>query len=101
LRRLSAADPTFNRAMFGRLLRGARIICGHDTVASAVAAMEESTGVGISERTFYALERGEQEPTVTQYIALVMAFPTPGNASYWDACLRDDVAAYFQHRRRP
>lgn len=92
-------DPMFDRYQFGRLVRAARIIGGYDNVSDLAEALVTRHGVHLSERTLYAIERGEQEPTVSQYIAIVLTLNPPGGALYWDRCLRPDIASYFQARR--
>lgn len=89
----------FDRAAFGRLVRAARVIAGIDTVAELSELIARRSNVHLSERTLYAIERGEQDVTVIQYIAIVMTLDPPGGALYWDRCLSTDVAGYFQARR--
>lgn len=61
-----ADDPIFDRHTYGRLARAARIIAGHDRVEDAAVAITERTGLDLSSRTLYAIERGEQEPSIRQ-----------------------------------
>lgn len=89
----------FDRETFGRLLRAARIIAGFDSVADAAAAITERTGVAVSERTIYALERGEQDPTAPQFLAVAVTFRPPGGEGYWSPCMRADVLAYYAETR--
>jgi transcriptional regulator with XRE-family HTH domain len=94
------ADPIFDRHTYGRLLRAARIIAGYDRVEDVPPAILEATGVELSARTIYALERGEQEPTATQFLALVMTLRPPAGETYWQSALRADVLAYYAARAR-
>lgn len=93
-------QPLLDRLTFGRLLRAARIIAGYDRVEDAAVAVHERTGVDLSARTMYALERGEQEPTTSQFLALTMALRPPGGSNYWSSALRPDVVAYLEGARR-
>lgn len=92
-------EPIFDRATFGRLLRAARIIAGYDRVEDAAHAITEQTGVAMSARTLYALERGEQEPTASHFLALVISLRPPSGESYWSSSLRSDVLAYYAEQR--
>lgn len=94
-----ADEPIFDRATFGRLLRAARIIAGFDSVAEAAAEITKRTGVAVSDRTIYALERGEQDPTAPQFLAVAVTFRPPGGEGYWSACMRSDVLAYYAESR--
>jgi hypothetical protein len=94
------ADPIFDRHTFGRLLRAARIIAGFDRVEDVPAAILERTGVEMSARTVYALERGEQEPTASQFLALVLTLRPPSGETYWSSALRGDVLAYYAREQR-
>lgn len=88
-------EPIFDRCVFGRLLRAARIIAGYESVAEAAAKISETTGVQISDRTLYALERGEQDPTAPQFLAVAVTYRPPAGESYWQSCMRADVLAYY------
>ena len=92
-------QPILDRDAFGRLLRAARIIAGYDRVEDAVAAIHETAAVDMSERTLYALERGEQEPTAAQFLAVIITFEPPSGAVYWFGCFRPDIRAYFIRSR--
>lgn len=87
--------PLFDRHTFGRLLRAARIIAGHDRVEDAARAVTERTGVAMSARTLYALERGEQEPSATQYAAVTLTFAPPGGDVFWASAFSDEVRTFL------
>lgn len=95
-----ADAPIFDRHTFGRLLRAARIIAGFDRVEDVPAAVLDRTGFEISARTIYALERGEQEPTASQFLALTVTLRPPAGETYWSSSLRADVLAYYTERNR-
>lgn len=93
-----ATEYIFDRSVYGRLVRAARIIAGHDSVADASKAITEITGLTFSDRTIYALERGEQEPTVAQYMALTLAYRPPGGLVFWEAAFAPEIVAMFDSR---
>jgi transcriptional regulator with XRE-family HTH domain len=95
-----SSQPIFDREVFGRLLRAARIIAGYDRVEDAAAAVHDQTGVDISARTIYALERGEQEPTASQFLALAVTLRPPSGETYWASAMRPDVLAYYAEENR-
>lgn len=80
---------------FGRRLRAARILAGHDTVAAAAQAISDS-GVPITERTLGAMERGEQMPNLEQFVALELALHPPGGGSYWAKVLPEHLRDMWQ-----
>ena len=88
-------DNIFDPCAYGRLARAARIIAGHDSVEEAVRAIQNASGLEISARTLYALERGEQTPTIPQYIVLAMTYAPPGGPSYWFAAFSEHVRHQF------
>lgn len=88
----------FDRETYGRLVRAARIIAGFDRVEDAAVAIRDTVGFEVSTRSLYAIERGEQEPSIHQYIAIAMTFRPPGGPAYWDTALREDVRDYFRGR---
>jgi hypothetical protein len=83
---------------YGRLVRAARIIAGHDRVEDAAVAVHEHTSVEISARTLYAIERGEQMPSIPQYFGIALTFTPPGGSNFWDQAFSSDVQAYFRRR---
>jgi len=88
-------------ATFGRRLRAARILAGFDTVAPALEHIRQSTGLPMTERTLGALERGDQMPTLEQFVAVQFAFRPPGGAPYWWTCLRPDIAKEWAQVHTP
>lgn len=75
---------------FGRLVRGWRITAGMRTVAHAVDALA-SRNVDVSERTFAAMERGEQRPTLSFAVAFAAVFGAPGGLLYFLPAVREDL----------
>lgn len=92
-------NPLIDLVVFGRLVRAARIIAGFESVKAAADAVRERTGITISDRTLYAIERGEQEPTITQLVAFAMAFNPPGGQVFFAQAYRDDVRVMLRAAR--
>lgn len=88
------STPLIDPALLGRRLRGARIIAGYDRVADACRAVKQDSDVAISERTLYAIERGEQLPSFEQIAALMMTYDPPGAWSYVHPAMRADLIAF-------
>lgn len=88
------AAAILDAEQFGRLLRAARIVAGFDRVRDAAAAIRNTSGVAITERALYALERGEQRVTVEQLLGVVVTYrPIGGGAFFAGAVRRDAFAA--------
>lgn len=49
-----------DKVVFGRRLRALRIMSGYDRVTDFSSALRSRYGVDVSDRTVYAIERGEQ-----------------------------------------
>jgi DNA-binding XRE family transcriptional regulator len=85
--------------VLGRRLRAARIVAGCDRVADAVAEVKE-LGVGLSERTLYAIERGEQLPSIEQYAGLVLVYGAHGGIPDLVPAFRPDVVEAMKNAWR-
>lgn len=85
--------PIVDPQAFGRLVRAARIVAGFDTVRDAAAAMAEASEVHVPDRSLYAIERGEQKPTLEFFFAVVMTFRPPGGTRFFMRALRPDLIA--------
>lgn len=94
----SQIEPLLDASVVGRRLRGARIVAGFDRVQDACVAIHE-LGVSLSERTLYAIERGEQLPSWEQMIALMMVYDPPGGMRYTEPALRADAQEWFRAKR--
>lgn len=64
-----------NWKSFGKKVKVARKQAGFGNVADFTARLYEKTGISLSERTLYKIERGESAPTVEALIALMIVFP--------------------------
>jgi hypothetical protein len=91
-------EDVFDRATYGRLVRAARIIAGFDRLEDLPAVILERTGVEISTRTLYSIERGEQTVTVPQYFALAVALDPPAGLAYWESAMGEGVRAIIRRR---
>lgn len=90
--------PLIDLKEFGKRLKAARILAGHETVKTGAAHLRERTGITISDRTVYSLERGEHMPTVEQYFAILIAYAPPGFLSYWEPCYSEPVLDLIRRR---
>lgn len=83
--------------LFGRRLRACRIMQGYDRASDFVAVLRSRFGIDVSDRTVYAIERGEQMPGFDFAVAcFVLLDPSPG---FFAPALRDDVRAFLDRRR--
>lgn len=89
---MTSSSVLIDLAIFGRRLRAARILAGHETVAAAAAHITTCSGVQMSERTLGAMERGDQMPNIEQFLAITFCLLPPGGGSYWMPMLRGDIA---------
>lgn len=69
--------------LLGRRLRAARIAAGFDSVKDVPAVVFDKLEVHIAERTIYALERGEQMPSLSQFLALGYVYDPPGGDAFF------------------
>lgn len=86
--------------VYGKRAKAARILAGCETVKDGADLVRRLTGIRLSDRTLYALERGMQMPTVEHYFALTVAYEPPGGLRYWEPALGDAVTEYIAHRIR-
>lgn len=86
--------------VMGRLLRGARIIAGFDSVAEAAKAIREVTGVKVSDRALYQFERGEAMPTYEQMLAITIVYNPPGGTTFMDRAYKPEILHWIERWRR-
>lgn len=67
-------------AVFGDLMRTARKAYGYRRGSELSEAIEEATGVRVSEKTLYSIEAGEYPPKVDVYLAMQQVMPELFNA---------------------
>ena len=75
--------------VWGRLLRSLRIMRGYDRLTDLARLLRQNYGVEVSDRTLYAIERGEQIAHMDLCIAVSDALQSP--VGWWDAALRADI----------
>jgi DNA-binding XRE family transcriptional regulator len=78
-----------DRVAFGRRLRARRVLEGYDRVGQLTHILRSRYGVDVSDRTIYAIERGEQMPHLDFVLAVVAALKTP--LHYFAPVIRSDV----------
>jgi DNA-binding XRE family transcriptional regulator len=86
--------PLIDPTIVGRRLRGARITAGFDRVTDVSKALRE-IGVACSDRTLYAVERGEQLPGLDLLAALIMLFNPPAQLGFFFPAFRADLVAFL------
>lgn len=82
--------------IFGRRLRALRVLNGFDRVSDLVSIIRCKYGVDVSDRTVYAIERGEQMPHI-DFILAVSAVLEPPN-DYFTPAYRSDVTEMLAKR---
>lgn len=78
-----------DRVVFGRRLRAARVISGFDRVGQLTHVLRSKYGIDISDRSIYAIERGEQMPHLDFFLAVCVALDVP--PTYFGPATRQDV----------
>lgn len=83
--------------VFGRRLRAARILNGFDRVTEFTILLRSRYGIDISDRTVYAIERGEQMPNLDFFVAaLALLMPDVG---YFFPAIRGDVVEILKNAK--
>ena len=82
---------------FGRHLRSLRILRGFDRATEFTALLIQNYGVDISDRTVYAIERGEQMPRLDFYFAVTCALMA--ERDYFSPAIRADVVRKLARRK--
>ena len=78
-----------DKVVFGRRLRAQRVLQGFDRVSDMVGILRSQYGVDVSDRTVYAIERGEQMPHLDFVLACVAILRPP--LHYFAPAIRPDV----------
>ena len=68
-------DGIIDWSAFGTLLKAARLNQGFSRGMALCDAVRNKTGMGVSERTIYALEEGNRTPSTDVFIALQQVLP--------------------------
>jgi transcriptional regulator with XRE-family HTH domain len=82
--------------LFGKYLKGLRVRQGYEPADMLVAELESCCGVGVSVRTIYAIERGEQLPRLDLLLALLVVLEE--NLDYFYPALSDDIVDKLKRR---
>lgn len=96
-----APQNIVDKVQFGRRLRAARIMHGYDRMTDFAAIIRSRYGVDVSDRTVYAIERGEQLAHMDFFLAACHLLQTPFD--YFAPVLRQDVGrdlAEYQDKAR-
>lgn len=80
--------------VFGRRLRAQRIVMGYDRVSQLTHVLRSRYGIDVSDRTLYAIERGEQMPHLDIVLGVIAALECP--SGYFDPAIRSDVVGHLQ-----
>lgn len=84
-----APHNVIDKVQFGRRLRAARILQGFDRVTDFTNLLRSRYGIDITDRSVYAIERGEQMPHLDFFVAaLALLAPDQG---YFFPAIRGDV----------
>lgn len=86
-----APQNIVDTVQFGRRLRARRIIEGFDRVSQLTHVLRSRYGIDVSDRTIYAIERGEQMPHLDFVLGCQAALKCPVN--YFQPAIRHDVWA--------
>lgn len=84
-----APHNLFDCVVFGRRLRAARVLAGFDRVSQLTQVLRSRYGIDVSDRTIYAIERGEQMPHIDFYLGVQAALEIP--MDYFQPAVRHDV----------
>lgn len=84
-----APQNIVDKVAFGRRLRAQRVLMGYDRVSQLTHVLRSRYGIDISDRSIYAIERGEQMPHLDLVLGVVAALATPLN--YFAPAIRHDV----------
>ncbi len=80
-----------DKVAFGRRLRAQRVLAGFDRMSDFVALLRSQYGIDVSDRTVYAIERGEQMPHLDLFLGAIALLDTP--MGYFAPAVRPDVTA--------
>lgn len=83
-----------DQVAFGRRLRAQRVLMGFDRVQQLTHILRSRFGVDVSDRTVYAIERGEQMPHLDFVLGCIVALECP--LHYFAPALRHDVWEFMQ-----
>jgi len=77
--------------LLGRRLRSVRVLHGYSRMTDLAAAINETCGFEVSARTLYAIERGEQLPSLDQLSCLAAVLAPEWNDAAVMSAVREDI----------
>lgn len=86
-----------DRVAFGRRLRALRSLAGYDRATEFTVVLRRQYGVDVSDRTLYAIERGEQMPHIDFYFAAICELDA--ERDYFSPAIRSDVVEKLARRK--
>lgn len=92
-----APQNVVDKVVLGRRLRALRVLAGFDRVTDLVTILRAQYGVDVSDRTVYAIERGEQMPHLDFIVAVLAACNEM--PQYLGAAVRGDVHQKYMEQR--
>lgn len=90
-------DNILDTVVYGRLLRSLRTF-HYDRATDFLSTLKMRYGIRISERSYYAIERGEQMCPLDLYIAILVELEAAND--YFLPAMRNDVARKIAKRYR-
>lgn len=84
-----APRSVIDKQTFGRRLRALRVLQGFDRASDFTAVLRARYGVEVTDRTLYAIERGEQMAHLDFVLACVAILAPPQD--YFAPAIRPDV----------
>jgi transcriptional regulator with XRE-family HTH domain len=92
-----APQNIVDTVVFGRRLRAQRVLMGFDRVQQLTHILRSRYGIDVSDRTVYAIERGEQMPHVDFFLGACAALGV--HPSYFTPALKSDLSSLFVELR--
>lgn len=86
-----------DKVVFGRYLRALRGRAGFERAAEFTAVLRNQYGVSVTDRTVYAIERGEQMPRLDFFFAVICALDA--ERDYFSPAIRSDVVEKLARRK--
>ncbi len=84
-------DGMIDWVVFGKLMKTARKAYGYNRGRDLSEALEEKTGIKVSEKTLYSIESGEFPPKVDVYLAMQQVMPNLFNAEFIAPAIKKKV----------
>lgn len=85
----------FDPKELGKRLRGARTVAGFESIDTVNVELEKRFSITYSGRGLLAIERGEQMPTLDQFLTLILLYDPPGGIEFFYGSIRPEYLAEF------